>query len=203
MSARIATRLHAMSPFSRIAEVCIQHRLEQSHIALQRLAGLKKELAETIDVIASSLAAGHLILTCGNGGSAAEALHLSEELIGRYHKSRPPLKSICLCADTTALTCIANDFGFEHIFSRQVEALASKGDVLVVLSTSGNSANILRALEAAKARGAHTIGLLGADGGKARALCDRTMIVSGVDGAAVQEVHQMIIHIICECLEPA
>jgi len=192
-----------MSPSPRTAEVCIQHRLDQAHVALQKLTGMKRELAQTIDTVASTLAQGHMILTCGNGGSAAEALHLSEELIGRYHKTRPPLKSICLCADSTALTCIGNDFGFEHIFSRQVEALASKGDLLIVLSTSGNSANILRALEAAKARGAQTIGLLGADGGKARALCDRTIIVSGVDGAAVQEVHQMIIHIICESLEPA
>ncbi len=192
-----------MSPSPQTAEVCIQHRLGQAKVALQKLSCMQQELLGVIEAVGSTLAQGHMILTCGNGGSAAEALHLSEELIGRYHKTRPPLKSICLCADSTALTCIGNDFGFEHIFSRQVEALASKGDLLIVLSTSGNSANILRALEAAKARGAQTIGLLGADGGKARALCDRTIIVSGVDGAAVQEVHQMIIHIICESLEPA
>ncbi len=191
-----------MSPSARTAEVCIQRRLDQAKSAFQRLAEMQDELAVLIKVVGNALAQGHMILTCGNGGSAAEALHLSEELIGRYRASRAPLKSICLCADTTALTCIGNDFGFDHIYSRQVEALASKGDQLIVLSTSGNSPNILRALEAAKVRGAETIGLLGSDGGKARALCDLPLVISGVDGAAVQEIHQMIIHILCESLEP-
>ncbi len=192
-----------MSPSARTAEVCIQHRLDQAKVALGNLGAMRQELTTLIKNVQQTLANGHMILTCGNGGSAAEALHLSEELIGRYRSSRAPLKSICLCADTTALTCIGNDFGFDHIYSRQVEALASKGDQLIVLSTSGNSPNILCALEAAKLRGAGTIGLLGADGGKARALCDLPIVVSGVDGAAVQEIHQMIIHILCESLEPA
>ncbi|MDA0215130.1 MAG: SIS domain-containing protein [Planctomycetota bacterium] len=192
-----------MSPSARTAEVCIQHRLEQAKVGLQKLAAMQPELNALIKLVRHALADGKMILTCGNGGSAAEALHLSEELIGRYRSSRAPLKSICLCADTTALTCIGNDFGFDHIYSRQVEALASKGDLLIVLSTSGNSPNILRALEAAKSRGTGTIGLLGADGGKARTLCDLSLVVTGVDGSAVQEIHQMIIHILCETLEPS
>lgn len=192
-----------MSPSARTAEACIQHRLDQARIALQNLAGMQREIVDVIEAVRGALMGGKMILTCGNGGSAAEALHLSEELIGRYCKTRAPLKSICLCADTTALTCIGNDFGFEHIYSRQVEALASKGDQLIVLSTSGNSPNILRALETARSRGAGTIGLLGSDGGKARSLCDRAIVISGVDGAAVQEIHQMVIHILCESLEPA
>ncbi len=203
MNDRILTRLPPMSPFARTAQDCIRHRLHQSGIALSSLNGMGTELEALIEVVKRTLGDGRLILTCGNGGSAAEALHFSEELIGRYRLSREPLKSICLCADTTALTCIGNDFGFDQIYSRQVKALASKGDLLIVLSTSGNSPNILRALETARACGARSIGLLGGDGGKARALCDHALVVAGVDGAAAQEIHQMVIHMICESLEPA
>ncbi len=181
---------------------CIQQRLDQARLALGQVQGLTHEIAALAECLKKALAGGNLVLTCGNGGSAAEALHFSEELIGRYKANRAPFKSICLCADTTALTCIANDFGFDQIYSRQVEALASRGDVLVVLSTSGSSPNIIRALEAARNCGAHTVGLLGSNGGNARALCDHPLVVSGVDGAAAQEAHQMIIHMLCEALEP-
>ena len=192
-----------MSLFARSAEESIRFRIEQARRALPILASLEGELVELISCLRGALASGKLILTCGNGGSAAEALHLSEELIGRYRANRSPLRSVCLSADPTALTCIANDFGFEAIFARQVEALASAGDQLIVLSTSGKSPNILRALECARSRGVGTIGLLGGDGGHARILCDRAIVIGGVDGAAIQEIHQMIVHILCESLEPA
>lgn len=140
--------------------------------------------------------------TAGNGGSAAEALHFAEELVGRYRGDRPPLPAICLNADPTALTCIANDFGFEQIFGRQCEALISDRDGLAVFTTSGRSPNLLRALEIARARGATTIGFLGGDGGPARELCDASIVIPGPDSAAIQEIHQLLMHAACEQFEP-
>lgn len=144
---------------------------------------------------------GGLLATCGNGGSAAEALHLAEELTGRYRSTRAPRRAVCLAADGPALTCIANDFGFEHVFSRQAEALLRPGDALVAFSTSGRSRNIVLALETARSRGAVTIGLLGGDGGTCAALCDEAIIVPWRDSAFVQEAHQVLLHLICERLE--
>ncbi|MDG1977059.1 MAG: SIS domain-containing protein [Phycisphaerales bacterium] len=154
-----------------------------------------------LQAIEATVRRGGTILTCGNGGSAAEALHLAEELIGRYRGDRPPIRSMCLNADPTALTCIANDFGFEAIFARQVEAMATDLDALVIFSTSGRSPNLLAALEAARARNATTIGFLGGDGGEARALCDVSVVVGGRDSAAIQEVHQFLMHACCEQFE--
>ncbi|MSR68951.1 MAG: SIS domain-containing protein [Phycisphaerales bacterium] len=192
-----------MPIFARNATECILSRLAQTQQALDHLRAMQGELVRVITTVREALESGKMLMTCGNGGSAAEALHLSEELIGRYRSSRAPLKSVCLCADTTALTCIANDFGFSEVFARQVEALASAGDQLIVLSTSGKSPNVLRALAAAKKCGAGTIGLLGGDGGEARALCDHAIVVASGDSAAIQEMHQVIVHILCESLEPA
>ena len=154
-----------------------------------------------LEAVDATVRRGGTILTCGNGGSAAEALHLAEELIGRYRGDRPPIRSMCLNADPTALTCIANDFGFEAIFARQVEAMATDLDALVIFSTSGRSPNLLAALEAARDRNATTIGFLGGDGGEARALCDVSVVVGGRDSAAIQEVHQFLMHACCEQFE--
>lgn len=184
-------------------ESCFAERLSQAQRGISQLAALKSDVIRCAQLVQRTLRDGRSVFTCGNGGSAAEALHFAEELSGRYRSNRPALAALSLTADPTALTCIANDFGFEHVFSRQIEALGRSGDALVVLSTSGNSPNILRALDVARARGLRTVGLLGSDGGKAAALCDVPLVVRGVDGAAVQEVHQMIIHVICETLEPA
>ena len=147
------------------------------------------------------LRSGGTLYTAGNGGSAAQALHLAEELIGRYRSDRPAQRAICLNTDPTALTCIGNDFGFEHIFSRQAEALVRPGDVLLVLSTSGQSENLVNALETAGQRGATTLGLLGASGGACRELCDHSIVVPGKDSAHIQEAHQVVIHLICEVVE--
>ena len=125
-----------------------------------------------------ALQAGGTLFTCGNGGSTADALHLAEELIGRYRANRRPLPALCLAADPTALTCIANDFGYEQIFSRQLAALAHPGDVLVCLSTSGASANIVNALRVGRECGVHAIALLGKDGGAARGLADQEVIIA-------------------------
>ena len=159
------------------------------------------DVQSVMDAVRTTLVAGGTLFTCGNGGSAAEALHLAEELTGRYRSNRRPLRSVCLCADPTALTCIANDFGFDQVFARPLAALGRREDALVAFSTSGRSANLVAALTAARDLGMRTIGLLGGDGGACLPLCDVAVTVSGVDGAAVQEAHQMIMHAICECLE--
>ncbi|MHC5004368.1 MAG: D-sedoheptulose-7-phosphate isomerase [Planctomycetota bacterium] len=172
-----------------------------------RAIGTLRERLEQIDavgrLVAGALDGGGLLATAGNGGSAAQALHLSEELVGRYRSSRPPLRAMCLNADPTALSCIANDFGFEQIFARQCEAFLGPGDVLLVLSTSGRSQNIRAALDAARLAGAATVALLGRDGGACRDRADHAIVVPEADSAHVQEAHQVIIHLLCEMLEPA
>jgi D-sedoheptulose 7-phosphate isomerase len=151
--------------------------------------------------LASCLRTGGTMYTCGNGGSAAEALHLAEELIGRYRGDRAPHRAVCLNADPTALTCIANDFGFDLIFARQCAALLTPRDALVAFSTSGDSRNILAALETARQTGALTIGLLGRGGGAAARLCDVRVVVPSDDTAHIQEAHQTVLHLLCEVLE--
>ncbi len=180
-------------------------RIEGSLAAIASLRQELDELAAIAAALTKCLQANGTIYTAGNGGSAAEALHLAEELIGRYRSNRSPLRAICLNADPTALTCIANDFGFDRVFARQCQSLLLPQDVLVVLSTSGNSPNIIEALKIARAKGATTIGLLGRDGGACRALCDYAIVVaasaSGGDSAHIQEAHQVVIHLLCEALE--
>jgi D-sedoheptulose 7-phosphate isomerase len=174
-----------------------------SAAAVGGLAALVPEIHGAAAALADALAAGGTVYTCGNGGSAAEALHLAEELVGNYKATeRGPRRAVCLNADATALTCIANDFGFDRVFARQVEALVGAGDVLVVLSTSGNSANVNAALDAARANGATTVGLLGRGGGAALPRCDHAVVVPGDDSAHVQEAHLVIVHLFCEAIEP-
>jgi len=151
--------------------------------------------------MAERLKRGCRILVCGNGGSAADAQHFAAELSGRYVKERRALAGIALTTDTSALTAIGNDYGFERVFSRQVEALGRPGDLLVGISTSGNSPNVLLAVEAAKAQGMKTLGLLGRDGGKLLALCDESLVVPSTVTARIQEVHQMIYHFWCEVID--
>ena len=152
-------------------------------------------------VASKALALGNTIFWCGNGGSAAESSHLAVELIGRFKNNRRPLPSISLNSDTSAITCIANDFGYEEIFSRQLEGLARSGDVLIVLSTSGNSENIVRVLQKAKEVGATSIALLGKDGGKAKDLADLKIIINSKETARIQEIHLLLGHTICEFAE--
>lgn len=140
------------------------------------------------------------VLLAGNGGSAADAIHLAEELMVRYQKPRKALAAIALL-DGAALTCAGNDFGFDNIFSRQVEALGNRGDILVVFSTSGNSPNILRAIEQAKSQGLVTAAFLGRDGGKARGLCDIELIIQSDATARIQEAHQVLYHVLCEWID--
>jgi D-sedoheptulose 7-phosphate isomerase len=173
----------------------------------QHLSSLETiiEAAPTIEQIAAAtaraLSNGNKILTCGNGGSAAEALHLAEEMIGRFSRDRAPFAAVCLCADPAAMTCIANDYGFEELFARQVQGLGRPGDVLVALSTSGRSPNILKGLERARDLGLTTVGLLGAPGSPAQAFCDHALTTSAEHSSHIQEVHIIAIHLILEYLD--
>lgn len=155
-------------------------------------------LAEQIDTAAiellSALRRGRKILVCGNGGSAADAQHLASELTGRFIRHRKALPAIALTTDTSALTAISNDYGFDQVFARQVEAYAAPGDVLVAISTSGNSESVVRAIEAARQRECHVVGLTGNDGGTMARLCHRVLVVPARETALIQEVHTSIIH---------
>ncbi len=141
-------------------------------------------------------------MICGNGGSLCDAAHFAEELTGRFRADRRPLPAIAL-TEPGHLTCTANDYGFEHVFSRSVEALGGAGDVLIVLSTSGNSLNCVRACEAAKAKGMTTIGLLGKGGGRLRDLCDVAIVAPGQTSDRIQELHMLVLHIWVEMIEAA
>jgi D-sedoheptulose 7-phosphate isomerase len=150
-----------------------------------------------------ALAGGHKLLICGNGGSASEAQHLAGELVGRYKKNRRPLAAISLGSDISVLTCIGNDFDFTEVFSRQMRALATTGDVLLAFTTSGNSPNVLAALTAAREIGVISIVFLGRDGGQARELADCSLIVRHNDTARVQEGHQFLMHCLMDQVEAA
>lgn len=152
-------------------------------------------------LLAQSLANGGTLFWCGNGGSASDSQHLSAELVGRFKKNRRPLRSVALTTDTSALTCIANDFSYDDIFSRQIEALGRAGDVLVGISTSGESENVLRAFRSAKELGLKTIALLGKGGGQAKDLVDTALVVPSDTTARIQESHILIGHILCELIE--
>ncbi|HEY5673708.1 MAG TPA: D-sedoheptulose 7-phosphate isomerase [Malonomonas sp.] len=175
------------------------------HIALAEL--IKTQLAAEISACAERLIGclkdGGKILICGNGGSAADAQHFAAELVGRFEVERRGLPAIALTTDTSSLTAIGNDYGFEQLFSRQVEALASEKDLLIGISTSGNSKNVLLALQKAKQIGCATLGLTGRDGGQIAAEVDFSLVVPFQRTARVQEMHLLIIHLLCELIDAA
>ena len=173
-----------------------------SHSAIKKTQDQAESIAHIAEVIAGTFANDGQLLTCGNGGSAAEALHFSEELIGRFKHDRPPLRSICLNSDPTVMTCIANDYGYQEVFARQCRGLGRTGDSLAVFSTSGNSENIILALKTAAELEINTIGFLGGDGGVAASLCSTLFLAPGGDSASIQESHQAALHAICNCFEP-
>jgi D-sedoheptulose 7-phosphate isomerase len=160
-------------------------------------------IAEMSSLISTALRDGNKLLVMGNGGSAADSQHFVAEIVGRFKMERKALPAIALSTDTSILTAIGNDYGFESIFSRQVEALAAPGDIVVGLSTSGNSPNVLKALKVAHERGCRTIGLLGKDGGSIKAACDLVLVVSSTDTPRIQEGHITVIHIVCDLVEKA
>src|SRR5512141_3426727 len=149
----------------------------------------------------AALRAGNKILLIGNGGSAADAQHMAAEIVGRYKQDRPAYAAIALTTDTSALTAISNDYGFEQVFARQIAGLGQRGDVLLALSTSGRSANILAALRTARERGLLTIGFTGAQGEGLGALCDHLLVAPSEDTPVVQQIHLAIAHGICDEIE--
>jgi D-sedoheptulose 7-phosphate isomerase len=153
--------------------------------------------------MAGCLRAGGKLMFCGNGGSAADSQHLAAEFTGRFLNDRPPLAALALSTDSSALTCIANDYAFDQVFERQLRALGRRGDVLVAISTSGHSANVLRAVRAARELGIATIGLLGRDGGALAGLCDIAVVVPSQTTARIQEAHIFIGHVWCAMVEAA
>ena len=162
---------------------------------------LVEPIAECVRSLALALKNGHKVLIMGNGGSAADAQHLAAELVGRFLMERKALPAIALTTDTSILTAIGNDYGFDEVFKRQVEALARPGDILIGISTSGNSTNVMRALEAGREIGATTIGILGRDGGAIGKLVDLALIVSSPDTPRIQEAQLFIIHVLCDLVE--
>lgn len=169
------------------------------------LTGLVSENEATFskicEIVSSALQENKTVFWCGNGGSAAESSHLAAELIGRFKSNRRPLASISLNSDMSSITCIANDFGYEEIFSRQVEGLAKKGDVLIVLSTSGLSQNICNALIKSRELGVETIAFLGKEGGIAKGLASYSIVVASSETARIQEIHLLLGHTLCESVE--
>ncbi len=176
-------------------------RIEASLAAIEKLRGHASVIDRISERVVERLLQGGTVYTAGNGGSAAEALHLAEELVGRYRSNRPPIRAVCLAADPTGLTCIANDFGFDAVFSRPCEAFLGPKDVLVLFTTSGQSMNIVNAARIGRARGALVIGLLGGTGGATMPQCDEVIVVAAADSAAIQEAHQVVLHALCERLE--
>jgi D-sedoheptulose 7-phosphate isomerase len=179
----------------------LAHDLSALEEAVKRCHKLVPAVEAAGRALADRVKAGAKVLTCGNGGSAADAMHLAEEMTGRYRGNRKALPALSLAADGTALTCISNDWSFEDVFSRQVEAFGQAGDVLVVFSTSGKSPNILKALKVAKERKMLRLGALGKGGGPAQILCDHAIVVPCEDTSRIQEIHGWIIHAWLECVE--
>ena len=157
-----------------------------------------KRIAETI---IAALRAGNKLLIAGNGGSAADAQHIAAEIVGRYRKERPAYAAVALTTDTSALTAIANDYGFEHVFARQVEGLGARGDVLLAISTSGRSPSILNALREARKRGLVTVGFTGTKGLAMGELCDELLVAPSDDTPLIQQIHLATAHGICETIE--
>jgi D-sedoheptulose 7-phosphate isomerase len=174
----------------------------QEHLEVVRQVEAQQPVLEAIALaMTATLRAGGKILWCGNGGSAGDSQHLAAEIVGRFCRERRGLASVALTTDTSILTSVANDYGFEAVFSRQIEALGNPGDLLVGISTSGNSGNVIAALQAARSQGLVTVGFTGAGGGKVAALAEHLFAVASRDTARVQEAHILAGHILCDWIE--
>ncbi len=185
-------------------EKLIKNRIRES-IEVKKKLLVNEEIVSTLSAVAEEMLKafrrGNKVLLCGNGGSAADAQHIAAELSGRFYKDRPPLPAEALHVNTSFLTAVANDYSYEEVFARAVEAFGREGDVLIAISTSGNSPNVLRAVERANALGLITVGLTGMDGGKLAELCKYAIKVPSDDTPRIQEVHILIGHILCEIVE--
>jgi D-sedoheptulose 7-phosphate isomerase len=175
--------------------------IQDLSFVLKSLEALNEDVCQAGFVAANCIRGNGKIFFCGNGGSAADSQHLAAELTGRFLNDRRPLPAISLTTDTSALTCIGNDYSFNEIFSRQLAGLGKEGDLLIAISTSGNSGNVIRAVEEAQKLRIKTIGFLGRDGGKLRELCDQSIVVPSQITARIQECHILIGHTICGLIE--
>jgi len=174
----------------------------EEHLEVVRQVLVQQDVLESISLaMVATLRAGGKILWCGNGGSAADSQHLAAEIVGRYRRERRGLPSVALTTDTSILTAVANDYGYDAVFSRQVEALGKPGDILVGISTSGNSRNVLAALETARSQGLVTVGFTGAGGGKMAEVTDHLFVVASSDTARIQEAHILVGHMFCDWIE--
>ncbi|MGC9197071.1 MAG: D-sedoheptulose-7-phosphate isomerase [Syntrophobacteraceae bacterium] len=180
----------------------VYSRCLEEHLAVfARLEALRRDVTQAAGWVEATIRRGGKVLVCGNGGSAADAQHFAAELVGRFQRERRAWPAIALTTDTSILTAIGNDYGFNTIFSRQTEALASAGDLLVGISTSGNSENVLRAVECARSKAVRSLGLLGGEGGAIGAAVDLALTVPSKVTAHVQEAHIFILHAICLMVE--
>jgi D-sedoheptulose 7-phosphate isomerase len=179
----------------------IEELYDHQNIIKKVIDLLIPDIESACEIVTSVFKNGNKVLLAGNGGSAADAQHIAAELSGRYVKERKALPGIALTTDTSAITAIANDYGYDHVFARQVQALALPGDLFIGISTSGNSQGVLNAFESAREMGCKTIGLSGRDGGKMNGLCDLNIVVPADTTARIQEMHILIGHIICKAVD--
>jgi len=183
-------------------QIDVQADIAAHRKAVDKVASLENQLLAVAELVAQTFSRGNQAFVCGNGGSASDAQHFAAELTGRYQIDRPGYPATALTTDSSALTSIGNDYGFEEIFARQLQALSRPGDLLVAISTSGNSENVIRAVEYARENEIQSIGLLGRDGGKLVGLVDRDLTINVDSTARIQEAHILILHLLCEQFEP-
>jgi len=186
-----------------VSEQVRQQLLDGARLREQVAAELVDSITAAAERLTACLRGGHKLLLCGNGGSAADAQHIAAELVGRYTRERPAWPAIALTTDTSALTAIGNDYGYERTFDRQVEALGRQGDALIAISTSGNSPNVLAAVVRGRAQGLYTLGFAGRDGGRLAAACDLCLTIPHDETARIQEMHITLGHILCDLIEAA
>jgi D-sedoheptulose 7-phosphate isomerase len=198
-----STESDAVRPAAETGDMLSASLLEHVRVMEAVLRDNMDEIERAAQLICQTLLQGHKLLLCGNGGSAADAQHIAAELVGRYERQRRAWPAIALTTDTSALTALGNDYGYAEIFARQVEALAQPGDLLLAISTSGDSPNVLKAVERARERGCRTIALTGAGGGQLAKACDEAVIIPSARTSRVQEAHITIGHLWCEMIDAA
>jgi phosphoheptose isomerase len=179
----------------------LKQAIEDALATTRGLAAFEEPLQRAADMVSRCLTSGHKLLVCGNGGSAADATHLATEVLVRFVEDRRPYPAISLAANGELMTAICNDYNFDEVFARQVWGLGEKGDLLIVLTTSGKSRNVLRALEEANRKGVESIAFLGRDGGFTKGVATLDLLVPGTVTARIQEAHKLLFHVLCEIVE--
>jgi len=179
----------------------IQHEFNEHIETVEQMTNLFDDIAKAANLCVECLETGNKILIFGNGGSAADAQHIAAELVGRYKTERKGLSAVALTTDTSALTSIGNDYGYDYVFSRQVEALANPNDVLIGISTGGSSKNVIEALRLGKEMKCKSLGFSGRDGGEMNEICDINLVVPAIDTPRIQEMHIFIGHTLCHLIE--